>query len=582
MNNKLTWLSTSLFCLKSQWDELFSNGIVPFLLDNQQANALLEAYSIEFNYSGGENIRLSLLTLERNANDLTKKTQEYFTAYFLKSNYLLKESTSFEKNTSGSFPINTIQFGLYPSLNITRKEKKNHSLSINLSRIILEGLKNDCINDENILSFAFYLQMGLIKIMKDIDPDFINMLKSEFIMQSIDLYEKDRISFSSIESLNSKLITGEINMSDYLIQQDIVINEKFEANKEILFEIAKEIMEPNAQSNSFSWIEKWLIICKNEIDKAGQNNILTARILTNRILTSIYIRLIRAIYQHLGIATRMNVVFTYFVQRVLGLVNPPNAIVMGAQKCGTTTLHYSLAAHSKINGPVKPENSKRIKEVDFFYNPKRWEKGLAWYFSHFTGVNGLFLDSSPNYLALPGCFWQMQSMMPNAKLIICLRDPVYRAYSQYNHYTQDLPDSTCWDWKYEKDFLTNIKMELQDIETMLHQSPNTLESETSFSGFLLRGVYIHQITQLLNYYDRSQIYISITDHWHLNYKNELDNILTFLELEKEELPPIIRHKRSYTVEPFDNEAKEILTEFYKPYNHKLFEFLGHEIPQWRH
>jgi len=580
MNNKLTWLSTSLFCFKSQWSELFANGIVPFLVDDQQANALIEAYTIEFNYSGGENIRLSLLTAEKNVNDLTKKAQEYFTAYFLKSHYLTKEITSFEKDASASFPINTIQFGHYPSLNIMRKEKKNHALSINLSQIILDTLKNDCINDENILSFAFYLQMGLIKIMNDIDPDFINTLKSEFIMQSLDLYEKDRMSHSSIESLGSKLITGEISISDYLIQQDIIINEKFEEEKEILFEIAKDIMEANDQSNSFAWLEKWIVICKNEIDKAGQNNILTARILTNRILTSTYIRLIRAVYQHLGIATRINVIFTYFVQRVLGLINPPNAIIMGAQKCGTTTLHSSLVAHSKINGPVRPEDNKTIKEIDFFINPKKWEKGLAWYFSHFTGVNGLFLDSSPNYLALPECFIQMQLLVPNAKLIICLRDPVYRAYSQYNHYTQDLPDSKGWDWKYDKDFLTNIKIELQDIKKKLHQSPNTLEAETCFSGLLLRGVYIHQITQLLNYYDRSQIYISITDQWHINYKNELDNILTFLELKKKELPPIIRHKRSYTVEPLDNEAKEILTEFYKPYNQKLFEFLGYEIPEW--
>src|ERR1700744_947078 len=114
----MIWLSTSLFCLKSQWNELFANGIAPFLVEEQQANALVEAYTIEFNYSGEENIRFSLLTSEKKVNALKKKTQEYFTDYFLKLHHLTKEAPFFVKETSASFPINTIQFGHYPSLNI--------------------------------------------------------------------------------------------------------------------------------------------------------------------------------------------------------------------------------------------------------------------------------------------------------------------------------------------------------------------------------------------------------------------------------------------------------------------------------
>jgi hypothetical protein len=458
--------------------------------------------------------------------------------------------------------------------------REEHDLSINLSQIILDAFKNDCIDDENILSFAFYLQMGLIKIMTNIDPDFINKLKSEFIMTSFDYSEKDKMSDIPAQNFDAEIASIDDDFEP--IWQDFITHKKFEGNKEILLEIAKDIMETDSQSDLFPWLEKWLVICKNMIDSANQNNILTNGASTTSILESTYIRLMRAVYQHLGLSGQTNTIVTYFVQRILGLINPPNIIIMGAQKCGTTTLHHSLLAHSKINGPVNPESNKNIKEVDFFN--KKLRNGLSWYFSHFSSANGLFLDSSPNYLTSPGCFSLMPLVVPNSKIIICLRDPVYRAYSAYNHYSQKLPRSAGinWSWKHDKDFLTNIKIELQDINTKLHQSPNALESETLFSGFILRGVYIHQITQLLNYYDRSQIYISITDRWHLNYENELDNILTFLELEKEEILPIIKHKREYTVEPFNDEAKEILTEFYKPYNQKLFEFLGYEIPEWRH
>ena len=69
------------------------------------------------------------------------------------------------------------------------------------------------------------------------------------------------------------------------------------------------------------------------------------------------------------------------------------------------------------------------------------------------------------------------------------------------------------------------------------------------------------------------------DWWPHNYESEVNNIQTFLGLEIETLPPRIANKREYE-EPINEEAKQLLTEFYKPYNQELFEFLGYEIPEW--
>src|ERR1700749_526963 len=126
-------------------------------------------------------------------------------------------------------------------------------------------------------------------------------------------------------------------------------------------------------------------------------------------------------------------------------MNLPGIIIVGAQKCGTGTLHGSLIKHSGIDGPVDPTSNLLIKEVDFFYSEEKWKKGIDWYSAHFKGTTGMFLDSSPNYLAKVCAYKRIHEVVPEAKLIVCLRSPVDRAYSQYNHYRQDMPRSLRWD-----------------------------------------------------------------------------------------------------------------------------------------
>jgi hypothetical protein len=246
------------------------------------------------------------------------------------------------------------------------------------------------------------------------------------------------------------------------------------------------------------------------------------------------------------------------------------AIIAGVQKCGTTTLYASLNKHSNINSPIDPVEKKLIKELDFFYEEEKWKRGLDWYFSHFKGKKGIMLDASPNYLKLRICYERIYKTFPEAKLIICLRNPVDRAYSQYNHYCQDMPQTQHWDWVFSKSFLSNLKLELK----------SGIVSKDDFRGFLHKGAYIKQIKLLLNFFKRSQLYITVMDQWSYNYDQELENIQSFLKLKKEVLPAKITHWRDYTVEPLSDKAKKILTDYYKPFNEELFDFLGYEIQEW--
>jgi len=109
----------------------------------------------------------------------------------------------------------------------------------------------------------------------------------------------------------------------------------------------------------------------------------------------------------------------------------PDAVIIGAMKCATTTLHNYLARHAQV------VTGKR-KELDFFSHDEVWGRGLDWYQQQFpsSDTDAIRLDSSPNYSKRqhwPFAAERLAATNPRAKLIYLIREPVSRAKSAYVH-----------------------------------------------------------------------------------------------------------------------------------------------------
>ncbi|CAN5839018.1 sulfotransferase [soil metagenome] len=114
----------------------------------------------------------------------------------------------------------------------------------------------------------------------------------------------------------------------------------------------------------------------------------------------------------------------------------PNLLIIGAQKCGTTSLHRYLKLHPEVSMSVP-------KELDFFVVPDErvlpvgnWSRGLDWYRSHFTEQTRVRGETSPNYTVYPfaeGVAERAASVVPDAKIIYLVRDPIDRIVSHYLH-----------------------------------------------------------------------------------------------------------------------------------------------------
>ncbi len=104
----------------------------------------------------------------------------------------------------------------------------------------------------------------------------------------------------------------------------------------------------------------------------------------------------------------------------------PDFLVIGAQKAGTTALYAYLRWHPGIAGPS-------WKEVSFF--DRHWWRGPAWYRGQFPlGTGGQLVgEASPSYLFHPLAPERARSLLPDVKLVALVRNPVDRAYSQYQH-----------------------------------------------------------------------------------------------------------------------------------------------------
>jgi hypothetical protein len=96
-----------------------------------------------------------------------------------------------------------------------------------------------------------------------------------------------------------------------------------------------------------------------------------------------------------------------------------------------------------------------------------------------------------------------------------------------------------------------------------------------------RSQYVQQIEKLLKYFHRDQLLILIAEHYFSNPTEELAKVSRFLNIG--DFPAgetSWKRKSSYPIKFKENEAEEMYL-FYKPFNDRLFNFLGYEIPEWK-
>lgn len=184
----------------------------------------------------------------------------------------------------------------------------------------------------------------------------------------------------------------------------------------------------------------------------------------------------------------------------------PNVIYIGPDKAGSSWLFKLFANHPDIY--VTP--AKDLYFFDRYYN-----KGMDWYAKQFAGGynHRLVSEISHDYLYDETAAQRMQQHVADAKLVICLREPVERTFSAYLHLVKSG-----------------------------HFKGTFEEALEAHPGIINRSLYGKHVRTLLNYFPKSQLYTAVFDDLKASGQRFADQMLDALDVPRVRLPEDVRQK----------------------------------------
>jgi hypothetical protein len=242
----------------------------------------------------------------------------------------------------------------------------------------------------------------------------------------------------------------------------------------------------------------------------------------------------------------------------------PGAMVIGAMKCGTSSLHNYLAQHPQVIPPLR-------KEVHFF--DVNYSRGESWYRANFgrAGEPGLNFESSPYYLYHPLAPERASRMVPQARLIVLVRDPVRRAYSHYWHERDKGRETLSFE-----DAVAAEPDRIGIDAERLARGEIEVSAAHQHCSYLARGRYAEQIGRWLQFYPREQLLCLRFEDLAADPLAVLNQSLAYLGLPAMASARLeARNTRKYP--PIAPATAERLRQYFEPHNRALEALLGRPL-----
>lgn len=229
-----------------------------------------------------------------------------------------------------------------------------------------------------------------------------------------------------------------------------------------------------------------------------------------------------------------------------------NFIIAGTQKGGSTALAKFLAQHPQIAFGIE-------KECHFFDHDTYFEKEKVNYSIYHKNWIHILLnqkklstykiygESTPIYMYWQECMERIKLYNYKMKLIFILRNPIDRAYSQ---------------WNMNKD---RLEEDLSFIEALKQEKTRRLISSNNdrLYSYINRGFYSQQIEKIMNIFPHQQMLFLKNEDLKNNHQQTLNSVFEFLEVDS-----------CNKIEP-----RKINSRFYPLMNHSDREFLKKQFSQ---
>ena len=254
----------------------------------------------------------------------------------------------------------------------------------------------------------------------------------------------------------------------------------------------------------------------------------------------------------------------------------PDFLVIGAKRCGTTSLYQHLSEHPCI--------SRSPRDNIGFFN-ENYHLGINWYKSLFPTVfykkkmesknkQCLFFDVTSTYMEEELTAKNVYEVNPNQKIIVILRNPVDRAYSHYHVNVKEKSEKRSFeDAIFEE--MNRIKSEriIQNKNKNLRVfTPNNIH-------YLKKGFYALQLKSWFKIFPREQILVLSTEEFQEDQNIIYKKIFDFLNIPNMKIKSTEKMEKGNYI-PMKDETRKLLLDYFRQYNYELFELINSEF-DWK-
>ena len=255
----------------------------------------------------------------------------------------------------------------------------------------------------------------------------------------------------------------------------------------------------------------------------------------------------------------------------------PDFVVIGGKKCGTSFLYHLLSQHPL----VEPASAK---ELHFF--DRHFDEGVEWYRRCFPqpkikdGRMTITGEGTP-YMHSRLVPERMVEVIPRARLIVLLRNPVDRAYSDYQQVVSKGRETRT----FEEAVCLEGTMRTQEARSFGKEETTPEGGDSAGlddnSEYLSRGVYLDQLLRWLRFFNKEQMLVLKSEDFFEGPAETLRVAYGFLGLpewepEASEIKPKKLNKGDYEGE-MDPTTRRRLEEYFGPHNRRLYDLLGKDL-----
>jgi len=242
----------------------------------------------------------------------------------------------------------------------------------------------------------------------------------------------------------------------------------------------------------------------------------------------------------------------------------PAFLVMGVAKSGSTALYQYLCMHPLIVPAL-------AKEINYWTD--HYAAGRDWYRAFFPPVPETAPQISGEASIIT--FWnptapeRIARDFPDMKLILILREPVARAFSEYNMFERLGRERRSWE--------TCVEEQLADLPSCPVEAGELSAARIGERNYLLNGAVLPVLEHWLEHHEKSKLLVLQNNELDCDTTGAMNRVFAFLGLPQHNIvaPPQM-NVGAYN--PMSDDMKRRLQEWYRPHQEALAEFLAREFP----